>query len=228
MATETPVLDAERVLDDLLAGIGRIPPVLPPDDGDSSQPPREPSRRPVIDNVRLGMLILLGAESMFFGGLIAAFLVLRLGAPIWPPPFQPRLPLLVTGINSLILLASSFTMWKALRALRRGNPGPFARGLGLTALLGATFLAVQGYEWARLVHFGLTVSSGAYGATFYTLIGAHGLHVAGALAWLSVVLVGAHQGRFKRNSHAAVTACGMYWQYVVFLWPILYGLVYLA
>jgi len=229
MATETPVLDKRETVDRLLADLDRVPPVVPPGDGgdDESFPFREPDRRPLIDNARLGMLIFLGAETMLFAGLIGAFLVLRLGAQVWPPPFQPRLPVGVTGVNTLILLASSLTMTRALRAIRRGDGDGLTAGLVQTALLGLIFLTVQGYEWARLVHFGLTVSSGAYGATFYTLIGAHGVHVFAAVVWLSVVLVLALKGRFTAQRRVPVSLCGMYWYFVVFLWPVLYTLVYL-
>ena len=125
------------------------------------------------------MLFFLVAETMFFAGLISAFFVLRLGAPVWPPPLQPRLPVLVTGLNTLVLLASSLAMIAALRALRRGAGRALVERLAATAALGALFLAVQGYEWARLIHYGLTVTSGAYGATFYTLIGFHAAPRAG-------------------------------------------------
>jgi heme/copper-type cytochrome/quinol oxidase subunit 3 len=228
MATETPVLDAGRTLDDLLADIGRPPPPLPPEPGgDGSDPSREPERGPVIENATLGMLVFLAAETMLFAGLVAAFLVLRLGAQVWPPPFQPRLPIEVTGINSLVLLASGVTMTRALRAVRRGAQSGLVTALSQTVLLGAIFLAVQGYEWIRLVHFGLTVSSGAYGSTFYTLIGTHGVHVLAAAAVLLVILIKAKRGRFSPHQHTAVRVSGMFWYYVVGLWPILYTLVYL-
>jgi len=58
-------------------------------------------------------------------------------------------------------------------------------GWGWAAGLGGVFLLVQGYEWVRLVQFGLTLSSDAYGTTFYTLIGAHAAHVLGALVWVA-------------------------------------------
>ena len=228
MATGTPLLDAGRVVDELLSDIGRLPPPLPPDgDGDDPGPSREPERRPLIENAQLGMLVFLAAETMFFGGLISAFLFLRLGAQVWPPPFQPRLPIEVTGVNTLFLLASSVTMARAGRAIRRGDQAGLVRGLGLTALLGAIFLGVQGYEWGRLIHFGFTASSGTYGSTFYTLIGTHGLHVLAAVSLLLVVLVRAWRGRFSPHRHTAVRVSAMFWHYVVGLWPILYILVYL-
>jgi cytochrome c oxidase subunit III len=183
---------------------------------------------PPISNARLGMLMLLGGETMFFGGLVIAFLHLRLGAPVWPPPGQPRLPIGLTAVNTVILLASSWALVKALRAVRAGDGAGLGRWLWWTWGLGALFVVIQGVEWARLVQFGLRVSSGIYGATFYTLIGVHAAHVLGAVAWLTVILWLARQGRFKRQRHAALLCCAMYWHFVVALWPVLYLLVYLA
>ena len=207
---------------------GRTPP-LPPGGGGGDDDRREPaSNRPRLDNARLAMLFFLVAETMFFAGLISAFFVLRLGAPVWPPPLQPRLPLLVTGLNTLVLLASSLAMVAALRAFRRGDGRALVERLAATAALGALFLAVQGYEWARLIHYGLTVTSGAYGATFYTLIGIHAAHVLGALVWLAVALVMAARGCFAGGRITMLRACATYWHFVVGLWPILYVAVYLV
>lgn len=195
--------------------------------GFASGGPPAASREPVVSNARLGLLMFLAAEAMFFAGLIGAFLVFRLGSPVWPPPFQPRLPTAVTGVNTVVLLASGLTVRLALRAIRLGNTAGLVRYVWTTLLLGGLFLAVQGSEWVRLVHFGLTLSSGIYGATFYTLIGCHGLHVLAAVAWLLVVSLQARRGRFTAKSHTGVELCAMYWTFVVALWPILYGLVYL-
>lgn len=192
-------------------------------------PPSPPIavEEPIVSNARLAVLMFLAAEAMFFAGLIGAFIVFRLGSTAWPPPFQPRLPVAVTGVNTIILLLSGFTMRLALRAVRLGKLEKLARYLLATMLLGGLFLTIQGYEWVRLIHYGLTVSSGVYGSTFYTLIGCHGLHVLGAVVWLTVVLIQARQGRFTARQHTGVETCAMYWTFVVGLWPILYGLVYL-
>ncbi len=190
-------------------------------------PPPSTNAGPAISNARLGLFVFLGAETMFFAGLIGAFLVLRLGSEVWPPPSQPRLPVAITGVNTVILLCSGVTVYLALSAIRIGRSGRLLRWLLTTVFLGAVFLSVQGYEWLRLIRFGLTVSSGVYGATFYTLIGFHGLHVLGALLWLIAVLVQGRRGRFTSNSHTGVEVCAIYWMFVVVLWPVLYGLVYL-
>ena len=222
--TAGPVLELPE---DLAPG----PPPVPPDLDDRRRrpdPEPRPPAGPVVTNARLGMLVFLGAEAMFFTGLIGAFLVFRLGSLTWPPAGQPRLPLLVTGVNTAVLLASGVTMARALRAIRRGDRRGLVRGLLVTALLGTIFLAVQGAEWVRLVHFGLTLTAGIYGSIFYTLIGTHGLHVLGAVLWLGVVLAGAARHRFSAARHVPLELCGMYWYFVVGLWPILFALVYLA
>ena len=208
--------------------LGEGPPPSPPSPpfGEGPSFPLPPLGPP-ISNAPLGMVIFLGAEGMFFAGLIVAFLAFRLGSPAWPPVGQPRLPIGVTGVNTAILLFSAYPMVRAWLAIRQGNRRGLAGGLLLTALLGTTFLGVQGYEWARLLHFGLTLSTGTYGSTFYTLIGCHGAHVLGAVAWLLIVLIGVTGNRFSAERHLPVQLCGMYWFFVVGLWPILFALVYL-
>ena len=208
---DEPLESIERERSDF--GGGEPPPVLP--------------QTPIGNNVWLAVLMFLGAEAMFFAGLMGAYIVFRVGAAVWPPPFQPRLPVGVTGVNTMILLVSAVTIRFALRGARRGDGTRLVRWLGLTALLGAIFLAVQGYEWIELIQFGLTVSSSVYDGLFYTLIGFHALHVFGALVWLMVVFALARRGRYAKDRYLGVQTCAMYWTFVVALWPALYGLVYL-
>ena len=183
-----------------------------------------------MSNARLAILILLGAEMMFFAGLIGTFLVFRLGSVTWPPPSQAdvRLPIGVTGINTIVLLLSGYTMIRALRAVRRDSQKELRRWLLVTGLLGAIFLVVQGSEWVRLVHHGFTLSSGVYGSIFYVLIGCHALHVLVAVVWELSVLAKAFGGGFSADRHVGVEICTIYWTFVVGLWPILYVMVYLV
>jgi len=194
--------------------------------GEPPPPPVRPNAQ-IASNAWLAVLMLLGAEAMFFAGLIGAFLVFRIASPIWPPPFQPRLPIEVTGANTLILLASAVTIRLGLRAIQRGELARLMRLMSWTAAAGTIFLLIQGFEWFRLLHFGLTLSSSIYGGLFYTIIGCHALHVFGALIWLLVVFQKAHSGKYTRENYVGLQTCGMYWTFVVGLWPVLYGLVYL-
>src|SRR6266852_5642160 len=114
----------------------------PPDDhGDGDRHGDDNDHRGAsLSNARLGMLILLGAETMFFAGLVGAFLVYRMANETWPPMAMPRPPVEVTGLNTLILLYSAVTMWWANRAIRIGQQQVLTRMLLRTALLGMVFL----------------------------------------------------------------------------------------
>jgi heme/copper-type cytochrome/quinol oxidase subunit 3 len=184
--------------------------------------------RPSAPAPIVATMFLIAGDLMLFAGLIFAFWMLRLAAPVWPPPLQPRLPIGVTTANTVVLLASSAAMFAATRTLARRRGEMLTRRLGLAALLGGFFVTMQGYEWARLIGFGLTVSSGIYGALFYTLVGTHALHVAAALVWVAVTAIRAGRGQLDHTRVANTHACALYWHFIVALWPLLYVSVYLV
>jgi heme/copper-type cytochrome/quinol oxidase subunit 3 len=190
-----------------------------------SRPPEVPA--PVVSNGRIAMIALIGGESMLFAGLIGAYLVFRLSAPDWPPPNLPRLPLALTAANTLVLLASVLPMTGALRAVGRHDRRALGRAIVRTAALGGLFLVIQGLEWLRLVHHGLSLGSGTFGATFYALIGCHGLHVLAAVVWLAVTAFLVRRGAFTAARHAPLEMCAIYWYFVCALWMVLFPLVYL-
>ena len=190
---------------------------------------RESTRSP-LSNARLGILVLLGAETMLFSGLIGTFLVFRVGNVTWPPPSHIgiELPRAVTGINTALLLLSGYTMFQARRAIQKDRVKQLRSWLLLTGGLGLLFLGVQGSEWVQLIRSGLTLQSGVYGGIFYVLIGCHAVHVLSAVIWLFIVYGMAMAGRFSAERYVGVDTCAIYWIFVVALWPILYVLVYLS
>ncbi len=193
--------------------------------GHGGGPPAQPWEPPV-SNAQLAILILIAFEAMVFLGLITAYFILRSGHMAWPPPDMPRLPLAVSAVNTLMLTCSAFTMWRALAAVRAADLAGLRSNLVASTVLGCLFLAVQGSEWVRLIHQGLTLSSGAYGSIFYTLVGLHAAHVVAAVIWLLAVLLLAWRGRFTARHHTPVQLCAMYWYFVCGLWLVLFGLVY--
>ncbi len=194
--------------------------------GHGGGPPPPSVPQPPVSNARMGMLMLIGAETMFFAGLIGAYVVFRFGSPVWPSGHL-YLPVGITWLNTVFLLCSCYTMLRAMRCIKAGQQQPFVQWLAMTALLGSIFLGVQGSEWVSLVHDGLTISTGMYGATFYTLIGCHGLHVLVAVLWLCIVLFQARHRRFSQQHYIGVEICSMYWYYVGAVWVVLFPLVYL-
>ena len=184
------------------------------------------NRTPVSSGV-LGMLIFMVTEAMFFAGLVSAYLVIRAGIEEWPPWGQPRLPVVATAFNTVVLLASGFIMAHSRACFKKNELALGRRWLGISILLGAFFLVFQGYEWIQLLKFGFTLSSSVYGGLFYLLIGAHGFHVMGALAILIYTWY-----RIKTQGNP-ITPEGLFpfqllWYFVVCVWPVLYVLVYLS
>lgn len=196
------------------------------DDGrpDPDPPPESAAQLP--PDV-FGMLVFIASEFVLFAVMIFAFVRARTGQLTWPPPGQPRLPLLLTDVNTFILLASGFTMYRAWRHILAGNQRALRVWLLITTGLGAVFLMVQGVEWVRLIGFGLTVTANIYGATFYVIIGAHALHVFIAILILMIVWRRASRNVYTRTSHTGVILCSLFWGFVVLVWPILYVVVYL-
>jgi len=192
------------------------------------RPSRSASLGSRAPNAIVGVAILIAAEMMFFGGLITALLVLRAGAVIWPPPGQPRLPLVATGLNTVVLLGSGLAMWSATHSLRANHLASFKHKLDLAIALGTSFVLVQGYEWLGLLRHGLRVSAGIYGGIFETIVLAHATHVVAGLIALTLVSFRARDSRYSSRSSGGVDACMLYWSFVVLLWPVLYVLVYLV
>ena len=180
-----------------------------------------------MEPARLGLALFIIAEIMFFAGLISAFVVFRFSPVQWPPPDQPRLPIEVTAVNTLILLLSGLTFHLAFKALKTGKSGSFKNLLAVTAALGFVFLAVQGMEWVKLLRFGLTAHENIFGGFFYCLVGTHAVHVTGGLLALLWVFNKAWKGSYNSQKTLGVDLCRMYWFFVVGLWPILFALVYL-
>ena len=178
----------------------------------------------VLPNGVAGMLIFVAAELMFFAGLGTAFAVARAGATMWPPLGQPRLPVEVTAVNTLVLLASGALLARAHVAFARREAG-LGGWLTGAMLLGATFVTVQGIEWVRLIGYGLTMTSSSFGSFFYLLVGAHALHAVAAILGLAYVRARLAAGTLTPS---AFWAAEIFWGFVVGVWPFLYVGVYLA
>jgi heme/copper-type cytochrome/quinol oxidase subunit 3 len=183
----------------------------------------ESQRTPIVPNGVLGMLLFVASEAMLFAGMISAFTIVRSSAIVWPPPDQPRLPVEDTLVNTAALLASGVCLYLAQRTYLRDRER--ARAPLLAAmLLGAFFVGFQGVEWLALVRQGLTVTSSTLGSFFYLIVGLHALHAVAGLAVLAYTWWLLQRGWLAQSQLAAAQ---VFWYFVVGLWPVLYGVVYL-
>jgi cytochrome c oxidase subunit 3 len=174
-----------------------------------------------------GMTLFLASEAMLFAGLIGGYVVLRLSSPAWPPsPEYPQLPVLLTGINTVFLVTSSFTYHFAEVAVKKGKSGLF--WLAVTILLGLLFLGIQAYEWTHLHHEGLWFNKGGvYGSSFFLLTGFHGAHVAVGVLMIIVAFFRQLGGAYTAENHTYLILAGMYWHFVDVVWIFLYSVLYL-
>ena len=177
----------------------------------------------VVPNGVFGMLLCVASEAMLFTGLISAFLIIKSSAAIWPPPDQPRLPIEQTAVNTLALIASGVLLFYAARIAKKDRDKAM-KPLMASMALGAFFVFFQGFEWIALVREGLTLTSSSLGSFFYLIVGLHGIH---AIIGISVLFY--TYLRMKRGwiAHHQLATAQVFWFFVVGLWPVLYGVVYL-
>ncbi len=180
-----------------------------------------------IDRQTLGILLFIVSEVMLFGSFFAAYFFIRVVANVGPwPPEGFELPTAVAGVNTAILVSSSFTIHWALESIRRENRRGLIMGLAATFMLGATFLFIQINEYA---HIGFAPHTNAFGSVFYGLTGLHGAHVTVGLMLLAFANIRAWRGHFSREpkKHLGVEVPGIYWHFVDVMWIIVFTTVYI-
>jgi len=180
---------------------------------------------------KFGMIMFLVSEAMLFAGLIGGYIVLRLSMPQWPMPLEDgrvvHLPWLLTGINTVFLVASSFTLHFAEVQVKKGKSGlPL---IFVTILLGSLFVGIQCYEWWHLHHEGLWFNTGGvFGSSFFLMTGFHGVHVlVGVLLILWCFLRQVFTRCFTPAHHVALENVSLYWHFVDVVWLFLFAIVYL-
>jgi len=168
----------------------------------------------------------LGSECMFFGSLIATYLIYR-GRDASGPHPHDILNIPFTSVSAFVLLMSSLTMVLALAAVQRGDLKGTRIWLAATALLGMTFLAGQCYEFTQFFYEGLTLQTNLFGCTFFVLTGFHGTHVTVGVIWLWTLFAMAMRGRLPQSRALDVEIAGLYWHFVDVVWIAIFTLIYL-
>jgi heme/copper-type cytochrome/quinol oxidase subunit 3 len=180
----------------------------------------------MMDKYRLGMLLFVVSEAMFFLLLIVAYVFYhRQGGT--GPTAADSLDIVKTSVFSVFLLSSSLTMVLAERGHRRGQAGRFLFWLGTTIVFGAVFLIGQGSEYLGLIEKDVTISRNLFGTTFFTLTGFHGVHVFLGLAMLSVLLGLGIASKGREPKMGALDTISIYWHFVDGVWVFIFGVVYL-
>ncbi|HVW65562.1 MAG TPA: cytochrome c oxidase subunit 3 [Nitrosospira sp.] len=170
-----------------------------------------------------GILALIVTEGSLFGYLLFSYFYLSSQAERhWPPEGLPGL--LLPGINTAILVASSICVWASERCVLRRNKRGSMTGMLLAIVLGALFVGIQLVEWNSKA-YGMT--SDLYGSLYFTITGFHMLHVVIGLVILLLLLIWISFRYFNEKRHAAITIGGIYWHFVDVVWLFVFTTLYL-
>jgi cytochrome c oxidase subunit 3 len=188
----------------------------------------------------LGMWVFLATEVMFFGGMILAYTVYRW---LYPSAFawgSQQMNVVIGGVNTGVLLGSSFTVVVAVHAARTGQRRLLLGALAATIVLGLGFLGFKAYEWWHHWHEGLVPGlhftytgphAGEVGLFFwlyFAMTGVHALHLAIGIVVMAVLAFLAWRGRFSPLYYNPVEVAGLYWHFVDVVWIFLLPLLYLV
>jgi heme/copper-type cytochrome/quinol oxidase subunit 3 len=165
----------------------------------------------------------LASEIMLFGGLIASFVISRLGGSAQVD--HGHLNVTVAAVNTFILLSSSYTMVEAFGCAERSDRRGMRLFLALTVLGGLAFLGLKAYEYTGEILHGFTPWAGTFWSFYYTMTGLHALHVLIGVIANATLCVAARLGLERPYR---VEIAGLYWHFVDIVWIFLFPLVYLS
>jgi cytochrome c oxidase subunit 3 len=171
----------------------------------------------------LGMVVFVASEAMFFATFFGAYFTIYSVNPVWPPAGFPRLKPELATVLTVVLVSSSLTLQLGVRAIRRDRARLLLFWVGLTILLGTTFLGLQLYDYSLL---GFSVRDGIFGSLFYVMTGLHMAHVFGGVVFLVLVLLQGLGGQLSDASHDSLEAGAIYWHFVDVVWICLFTTFY--
>jgi cytochrome c oxidase subunit 3 len=182
---------------------------------------RSPFTLAPLPSVKLGLGVFLAVATSLFALFISAYTI-RMEYQDWRPLTEP----LLLWVNSGVLVVSSIFLHAAWRAAKRGDTGAIRRGIAGGGAFALAFIAAQLVAWNQLTTSGYLISGNPANAFFYLLTGMHGLHLLGGLVALSKTVKRAWGTNEDAESiELGVELCTVYWDYLLVVWLILFGLM---
>jgi heme/copper-type cytochrome/quinol oxidase subunit 3 len=185
-----------------------------------------PATNTGVSNEKLAMWAFLGSECLLFGALISTYFLYRGRSIVGPSPKQVY-DIPYTSVSSFVLLMSSLTMVLALSAIQRGDQRRLRIWLIATAMLGATFIGGQVYEFTSFIREGLTLKTNLFGSSFFVLTGFHGVHVTVGIIMLLSLANLSMRGKLPQSKSEVIEIAGLYWHFVDVVWIVIFTVVYL-
>ena len=197
------------------------------------------------------MWIFLLSDTFVFGCFLVGYMTARMSSTVpWPDPgevfaltvFGVSVPLLLIAIMTFVLISSSGTMAMAVNYGYRRDRKKTVILLLVTALLGATFVGMQAFEWTKLIHDGVRPwgnpwGAAQFGGAFFMITGFHGTHVTIGVIFLLIVARKVWRGEYdegrrgfftsRKGNYEAVEIMGLYWHFVDLVWVFIFAFFYL-
>jgi len=174
----------------------------------------------------LGFWIYLLSDLMIFGCLFATFGVLGRSFAAGPSGAD-LFDLKLVAVNTAVLLVSSITYGFAMISMQARNKRGLIGWLIVTGILGATFLAIELYEFHHFIHIGAGPQRSAFLSSFFALVGTHGLHVFFGVVWLIVLCLQVNKHGLTRANTRRVACLSMFWHFLDVVWIGVFTFVYL-
>ena len=186
--------------------------------------------------------IFLLSDTFIFSSFLVSYMTMRTSVTEpWPNASEvfslsfggQPIPLILIAIMTFVLISSSGTMAMAVNYGYRRARRTTAALMFATALLGATFVAMQAFEWSKLIHEGVRPwgnpwGAAQFGASFFMITGFHGLHVSAGVIMLLIVAAKVARGDYdRRGDYSAVEIAGLYWHFVDLVWVFIFAFFYL-
>ncbi|MBI1255949.1 MAG: hypothetical protein GC204_00620 [Chloroflexi bacterium] len=181
-----------------------------------------------IDNMKFAMWLYLASEVVIFTVLIAIFVVFRVNNPERVEEVHQASGLFLVGLNTFLLLTSSWTMVMGLLAIQKNDSKKLARWISFTAILGSLFVFFQYIEYSTLANEGITLYGDVFGMRFYAPTAFHGAHVVAGVLWAIYVIMGARKGKYNNGKYLGVEIFGLFWHFVDVVWIVLFTVIYLV
>lgn len=175
----------------------------------------------------LGFWLYLMSDAVIFALLFATYAIMQPNTA-GGPDAKSLFSLSRTLIETLLLLASSFTFGLASWCAGRADRRAVLAWLGVTAALGLAFLGVELQEFASLVGRGAGPGRSGFLSAFFTLVGTHGAHVAVGLLWIIVMSVQIAARGLTDAVQSRLSRLGMFWHFLDLVWIGIFSVVYLA
>lgn len=180
-----------------------------------------------MDNLKFATWLYLASEVVIFTVLIATYVVFRINYADQVLDAHHHLDINLVGINTALLLTSSWAMVRGLLSIQRGNRKGLINWFLFMCVLGIVFVSLQYVEYTSLGREGIAIGNSEFGMRFYAMTAFHGFHVVVGVIWGLLVVRHAMRGGYDQHNYMGVEVFGLYWHFVDVVWIFLFTLIYL-